>query len=193
MMTTTTTTMAMIFHNSHVMHFRFTFIFISRIAWTLSDTHGKNLKFKIIQRPWKHFHSSITHLISLLISTHGNISFCIWYFFLPFSVIVIFTCMCKLFFWKIYWKKYVKHANVKMREAAWIFFIYIYMYVWGEMLLFFMCWTCFIAKKFLKHFPFKKVFFFMCECWTLCCPTSSYRAMPCAWTKVTKCITCLCI
>lgn len=109
----------------------------SRGRWALSDTHGKNLKFKIIQRPWKHFHSSITHLISLLISTHGNISFCIWYFFLPFSVIVIFTCMCKLFFWKIYWKKYVKHANVKMREAAWIFFIYIYVCLRRDVIIFY--------------------------------------------------------
>lgn len=191
-MTTTTTTMAMIFHNSHVMHFRFTFIFISRIAWTLSDTHGKNLKFKIIQRPWKHFHSSITHLISLLISTHGNISFCIWYFFSLFRSLS-FSHACVSCFFEKYIEKSMSNMQMSKWERLHEYFLFIYMYVWGEMLLFFMCWTCFIAKKFLKHFPFKKSIFFMCECWTLCCPTSSYRAMPYAWTKVTKCITCLCI
>lgn len=81
-------------------------------------------------------------------------------FFLPFSVIVIFTCMC----W-MYWK-YVKHANVKMRKSEWerergacIFYLFLYYIVSmlrtivEERCYYFLCAEhALLRKKFLKHF-----------------------------------------
>lgn len=103
-------------------------------------------------------------------------------FFLPFSVIVIFTCMC----W-MYWK-YVKHANVKMRKSEWerergacIFYLFLYYIVKmlrtivEERCYYFLCAEhALLRKNSLSTFinmlndRERKVYFLMCECWTLC-------------------------
>lgn len=130
--------MAMIFHNSHVWCI-FDSLLVSsnrivshRIAWVTHTEKITNSKL------FKGLENIFTSLISLF--RHLSISFCIWCFF-PFSVIVIFTCMCKV------WLKVCQTCKCQNeRERLHEYIYHLYMTDWEEMLLFFMCWTCFIAK-----------------------------------------------